>query len=198
MHKLSMAPLLLATAALAWLGMGPARASDRLSPPGASRATPAGSPGAEHRQLAALAGRWSVTQSLWTDAARPPVIDHGVATFAPILGGRHLRQDLRIDSKGAPFEGVGYLGYDSATGKYDSVWMDVNFTGTIVAHGGYDAARRTYDFTADVPDPGRPGATRPLREEMRILDADHFSYAYYERHGGKETLAVMLEYTRLK
>jgi hypothetical protein len=31
---------------------------------------------------------------------------------------------------------------------------------------------------------------------MRIQDADHFSYEYYERHGGKETLAVRLDYTR--
>jgi hypothetical protein len=45
-------------------------------------------------------------------------------------------------------------------------------------------------------DPARNGTLSPLRELMRIEDADHFSYEYYERHGGKEMLAIRLDYTR--
>jgi hypothetical protein len=198
MRKRPIALMLLAAATLARLVTVPAWAGDGSPAADASHAPRPGAPGAEHRQLAALAGRWSVTQSMWTDPAKPPAIDHGTATFTPILGGRHLRQDLRIESKGAVFEGVGYLGYDRATGSYESLWMDVNFTGTIVAHGAYDPARQAYDFVAAVPDPARHGATLPLREVMHVRDADHFSYAYYERRGGEEALAVRLEYTRLK
>lgn len=74
--------------------------------------------------------------------------------------------------------------------------MDVKFTGMILAHGTYDLARNTYELTGAVPDPQHAGATLPLREVMRVQDADHFTYEYYERHGGREMLAVRLEYTR--
>jgi len=138
----------------------------------------------------------AVRQSMWTDPAKPPAIDVGEATLTPVLGGRHLRQDLRIDSPTGAFRGLGYLGYDLATRRYDSLWMDVNFTGMILAHGSYDPSRRTYELTGAMPDPHHAGATLPLREVMRVPDADHFTYEYYEHHDGREMLAVRLEYTR--
>lgn len=151
--------------------------------------------GPQSRVLEGLTGRWSVRQSLWTDPAKPPAIDRGMATFTPILAGHHLRQELRVDSD-KPFEGLGYLGYDQFSGDYGSLWMDVNFKGVIVAHGGYDAAAKTFTFLGQGPD--AKGATIPLREVLRIQDADHFTYEYFERHGGKEDLAVRLEYARAK
>ena len=36
----------------------------------------------------------------------------------------------------------------------------------------------------------------PLREVMHLIDADHFTYDYYEARDGKEALAVRLEYSR--
>lgn len=156
----------------------------------------AGHPG--QARLATLQGRWSVRQSLWTNPAGPPAVDDGTATFTAVLDGRHLRQELRIDSPGKPFQGLGYFGYDDTSGQYDSLWMDINFGGVIVAHGSYDPARKTYTFTGAAPDPKRRGATNPLREVMRVKDADHFTCEYYERHAGRETLAVRLEYARVK
>lgn len=161
-------------------------------------ARPSGAVGPQLRRLDWLAGQWTVRQSMWTDPAKPPAVDNGSAAFTAVLGGRHLRQDLRVDSAGKPFEGLGYIGYDNATGKYDSLWMDVNFTGMIMAHGDYDAVKRTYTFTGAVPDPALGGAMSPLREVMQVRDADHFVYEYYERHGGREALVIRLEYTRAK
>lgn len=112
--------------------------------------------------------------------------------------GRHLRQELRVDEPGKPSQGLGYLGYDDAAGTSDSLWMDVNFNGVILARGSYDAAPQAYTFRGAAPDPGRPATTIALREVMRLRDADHFTKAYYERHASKEALAVRLEYTRTK
>lgn len=110
-----------------------------------------------------------------------------------VLGSRHLRQDLRIASA-EPFEGLGYIGYDDAAGRYDSSWMDTNFAGMIVAHGNYDAASRTYTFTGAMA--GKDGQPIPTREVMHIADHDHFVCQFYETRHGKEALAVSLEYTR--
>lgn len=143
--------------------------------------------------LAALAGHWVVRQSIYPETGSSPVIDHGTADFAMVLGGRHLRQKLRIASS-KPFEGLGYIGYDDATGKYGSSWMDTNFGGIILAHGGYDAANRTWVFTGEMA--GKDGTPVPVREVMHVDDDDHFLYQYYETRHGKEALAVNLEYTR--
>lgn len=150
--------------------------------------------GPQYVQLTRLAGHWTVQQSMWTAADAPPVIDRGSAMYAMVLGGRHLRQELRIAS-GKPFEGLGYIGYDDVTGKYYSSWMDTNFAGIILAYGTYDPASRTYQFVGEMGAKG--DAPVPVRELMRIADNDHFVYEYYETRGGKEALAIRLQYTRL-
>ncbi len=146
----------------------------------------------EHAALAKLAGHWSVKQSYWTSPDKPPAIDQGEADFAMVLDGRHLRQTLRIAAKDKPFEGLGYIGYDTAAKTFFSTWMDVNFTGFIVAKGGYDAVAGRYTFKGQAPD----GA--PLREVMTVVDGDHFTYDYYETRGGREAQAVRLEYSRVR
>lgn len=187
---------ILATAGTPWLATQAADSNG--APAGAASSARSMAADAAHQRLAGLAGRWSVRQSLWSEPGKPPAVDQGNATFTPLLGGRHLRQDLRIDAPGKPFQGLGYLGYDQVTGKYDSLWMDVSFDGVILARGSYDESRKTYTFLGAGPDPTRPGASLPLREVMQVRDADHFTYDYYERHAGKEALAVRLEYTRVK
>ena len=145
-------------------------------------------------QLAALAEQWSVRQSLWLDPGSAPVVDHGTATWTMVLGGRHLRQNLRIASRQA-FEGLGYIGYDDAVGRYDSSWMDTNFNGMIVTHGSYDAASRSYTFVGAMT--GKDGQPVPMREVMRVDDPDHFACRYYETRHGREALVVRLDYTRV-
>jgi hypothetical protein len=156
---------------------------------------PAAAHDAAARRLDWLAGRWSVRQSFWTDPAKAPAVDTGTAVFARVLEGRHLRQELRIDAA-KPFHGLGYLGYDEAAGRYDSLWMDVNFGGLVLARGDCRADGRSCTFLGAMS--GAHGATVPVREVMEATDADHFSYAYYERHDGREALTVKLDYTRVK
>jgi hypothetical protein len=153
---------------------------------------------AEHAMLARLSGHWSVKQSLWATPGAPPAVDPGDADFSMVLDGSRLRQTLRIAAKDKPFEGFGYIGYDTVDKTFFSAWMDVGFTGLIVAKGDYDAAAKRYTFKGQVPDSTRPGTTFPLREVMSIRDDDHFTYDYYETHGGKEALVVALEYTRVR
>ena len=149
--------------------------------------------GVEHERLAALAGTWSVKQSLWLDPGKGPEIDPGTSVIAPVLDNQHFQRTLKINSK-APFAGIGYFGYDIATSQYYSSWMDVSFTGVILSRGGYDAATSTYNFSATVT--SEKGETFPLREVMKVADKNHFTYEYYETHSGKETLVVRLEYSR--
>jgi hypothetical protein len=148
---------------------------------------------AQHVQLAKLAGRWQVRQRLWPRPGQAPQVDAGVATFTPVLGGRHLRQELRIDSR-PPFQGLGYIGYDTATRRYFTTWMDVNFTGLLVMQGDFDPARTTYRFRGEMAD--AQGDAVPTREELQLVDDRHFVARFFETRNGVETLVVQLEYSR--
>ena len=155
----------------------------------------AGMVGLQHQRLAELVGTWKVTQSFWTSGNPTPKIDTGSAIYAMVLGGRHLRQDLQIDSPDKAFEALGYIGYDNMSGRYYSSWMDINFTGMIIAYGDYVDTSHTYTFMGTLPGPAASEAV-PLRAELKVVDANHFIYDFYERHGGTEALAVRLEYIR--
>ena len=158
--------------------------------------TAAGQPAAldaQHQTLAGLAGHWSVTQSLWLNDARTPKIDTGEADFAMVLNNRHLRQTLHIND-GTGFEGLGYIGYDTGSAQVFSTWMDINFPGLVIAYGGFEAGAKIITLTGVLP-----GADKvPVREVMTLTDADHFRYDFYETHKGKETLAVRLNYARVR
>ncbi len=147
-------------------------------------ATPA--PDAQHQMLAGLSGTWSVKQSLWLDASGKAKVDSGTADFAMVLKGRHLKQTLHI-ADGTGFEGLGYIGYDTASGQFFSTWMDVNFPGIVVAWGGKDGDAYVLK--------GNMGAV-PVREVLTIVDNRHVDYRFYETHDGKEALVVELEYSR--
>ncbi len=145
----------------------------------------------QHQMLAGLAGHWTVAQSLWLEGAKNAKIDTGAADFSMVLNGRHLRQTLHI-ADGTGFEGLGYIGYDTADGRFFTTWMDVNFPGLVVAYGGPDAAGKSYVFT------GTMAPATPVREVMTLIDAGHMRYEYYESHAGKESLTVRLDYSRSK
>lgn len=165
------------------------------TPLATSAATP--QPDAEHARLATLAGHWTVVQTMWTSPGKAPQVDRGSAMITPVLNASRLRQELHIDARDKPFDGLGYLGYDNASHEYYSTWMDINFPGLIVATGGYDAAGASYTFRTTLADGANPGAKIGLREVLHAIDANHFSYEYHEDHGKGEALAVRLEYTRV-
>lgn len=169
-------------------------AQGKERPPAAPSANAGGAVGDEHRRLAALAGQWRVKQSLWLVAGQPPQLDTGAARFTPVLGGRHLRQDLRIESS-APFRGLGYMGYDNATGGYYASWMDTNFTGILLLQGDYNPVDKAYRLHGDMS--GEGGERIPTREELHMVDSKHFVVRYYETRHGQEALVVELEYSRL-
>ena len=152
-----------------------------------------GAVSAEHARLARLAGLWNVKQSLWLKHGEPPQTDLEMAEFIAVLGGRALRQDLRISSS-TPFQGIGFTGYDNITRTYYTSWMDVNFTDLLVLRGIRDERTNTWRFSGSMS--GVDGTPTPTRQELKILDEDHFVVRYFETKGGSETLAVKLEYSR--
>lgn len=159
----------------------------------------AGAPGPQHAQLAEqFFGTWNTKQSMWMDPAGEPSQDTGKATSTAIFGGRQVRMDFEGNAMGDTFSGVGYTGYDNVTGRYHSTWTDSMSTGMMLMHGDYDVATKTYTFRGEMADPMKPGAKTPLRNVIRIVDADHHVFEMHETHDGKEARTMMIEYARAR
>lgn len=166
-----------------------------LVSPAIAAGPPAAQVGLPQQRLAALAGDWQVTQSLWPDPSAAPVTDHGQATFSMVLGGRQLAQQLHIASA-TPFDALGYIGFDNTAGRFHASWMDTNFTGLLLLHGDYDAARATYAFRGQMLGPGKSAEPIAVREVMHVVDAGHFTVDYFETRQGHEAHVVSLDYRR--
>lgn len=159
----------------------------------------ASTPGAQHKQLSdQFVGTWDTTMTAWMDPSAPPMTETGKQVNTAVLGGRQVRMDFNGQFMGQPFEGVGYSGYDNVRGKYIGSWTDNMSTGVMMSSGDYDAATKTYTFRAEMPDMMKPGATIPIRETLRMIDADHHVMEMYEPRDGKEVKTMMLEYSRAK
>ena len=159
----------------------------------------ASTPGPQHKQLAdQFVGTWDTKMTAWMDPSAPPVVETGKSVNTAVFGGRQVRMDFTGQFMGQPFEGVGFSGYDNVRGKYTGTWTDNMSTGVMMSSGDYDPATKTYTFHAQMPDMMKPGATIPIRETLRIIDADHHVMEMYEPKGGKEVKTMSLEYSRVK
>ncbi|MET0892477.1 MAG: DUF1579 domain-containing protein [Pseudoxanthomonas sp.] len=112
----------------------------------------AGTPGAEHKQLASMAGTYDLTVKSWHTPGAEPAIDAGTATRKLILGDRVLVEDVSSQMMGQPYAGQGLHGFDNVTGKYWSTWNDSMSTGLMVSEGSCDA-KLSCAYTGTYHDP---------------------------------------------
>ena len=154
-------------------------------------------PGEQHARLAEhFEGTWDTKMSLWMEPGAEPMVSTGTSTNTMILGGRQLKMEYSGIFMDMPFMGIGFTGYDNVRGVYTGSWTDNMTTGTMVSTGTYDAATATYEFKSEMPDPMHGGAMVPIRETVKIVDADHHVMEMFETRDGAEARTMVLEYAR--
>jgi len=98
----------------------------------------AGTPGAQHAELAKTAGTYDLAIKSWMAADAEPTSETGTATRSMILDGRVMTEKVEASMHGQPFTGHGMTGYDNVTGKYWSTWNDSMSTGLMASEGTCD------------------------------------------------------------
>jgi len=155
----------------------------------------AGTPGAEHKRLAAMAGTYDLTVKAWHAPDTPPTTDTGTATRKMILGDRVMVEEVTSQMMGQPYSGQGLHGFDNVTGKYWSTWSDSMSTGLMVSEGNCDADMAcTYTGTYHDPVTKQPQTSR-MTTRWTGKDTEVFEM-YAPGPDGKE--AKMMEITYKK
>ncbi len=188
--------------ALALLLAGPVAAQEAAGP----KMTPemqammeafqkAGTPGAQHQQLASTAGTYDLSVKAWHAPGTEPTTDTGTATRKMILGNRVMVEEVNSQMMGQPYSGQGLHGFDNVTGKYWSTWSDSMSTGLMVSEGTCDA-KLACTYTGTYHD---PVTKQPQTSRMTTRWTDK-STEVFEMYGpgsdGKE--AKMMEITYKK
>jgi hypothetical protein len=112
----------------------------------------AGTPGAQHAELAKTAGTYDLAIKSWMAPDAEPTSETGTATRSMMLGSRVMTEKVEAAMHGQPFTGHGMTGYDNVTGKYWSTWNDSMSTGVMVSNGTCDD-QHACTFTGSWHDP---------------------------------------------
>jgi len=153
-------------------------------------------PGAMHDLLAKSIGEWKTEISSWMDPNMPPTVTEGKSVCESILGGRFFHSKETANFMGMPFEGTAISGYDNATKKFFSYWVDNMSTGGMVLEGSYDEATKTFTYTGSGM--SFTGEYK-VREIIKHIDDDHSMFEMYMEESGKPEMKMMeIKYTRIK
>jgi Protein of unknown function (DUF1579) len=159
--------------------------------------------GENHKLLGELAGSWNYSVKMWMDPTGKPQESKGTATRKAIMDGRfmlaeHSGKFQMPGADGKPtdmnFKGMAIEGYDNVKKKFVSSWIDNMGTMILTSEGTYDAATKTFTYTANGE--MMPGMAVKIRELIKITDKDHHMFEWYEDRGQGEAKTMEITYVR--
>ncbi len=155
-------------------------------------------PGDAQKKLDDLVGTWDVESKFWSNGPeKPPSVSKGSATYAWVLGGRFLRQEMKGEMMGMPFDGIGYTGYDNYNRKYVGFWIDNSSTAMFTMSGYADPSGKVFTFYGAMDEWMTGENGKPVRYVVRILGKDKNVFEIYDlAMGGAGTRMAEMTYTR--
>ncbi|MDA1193807.1 MAG: DUF1579 family protein [Planctomycetota bacterium] len=147
-----------------------------------------------HDRLQAFVGTWIIEgKGISASMGEYPI--GGTAVTTSLWEGRFLATTYEGPSPMGTIYGTGHMGYDRLTSKYQSTWMMSMGTTIQTNAGTYDEASKTYTLLGSLAMPD--GSTMKMRQVTVLESADKFQERHFHTpQGGKEELAVELNYTR--
>ena len=151
-------------------------------------------PGKQHQEMAASAGKWDVKSSFWMMPGGEPMVSSAKSTIETSMDNRYLIENFEGTMMGMPYQGMGLFGYDNLTKKYWGTWVDSMGTGPTNMSGTRTGNKVEYHGTmADV----MAGKHVPVRFVQTTIDADHHTLEMFSKGpDGKEFRGMFLEYSR--
>jgi hypothetical protein len=170
----------------------PAAAAKPQDGKSAAHAMEAAMPTEHHAVLKKIAGTWNAA------------IDHGgeksTGTYTIKLGMNDLWAlgDFESSMAGSPFHGHSIDGYDTAKGKFVSIWVDSMTSSPMTLEGTYDEKTSTITYVGKGKDMAT-GKDVEQTHKVTIKSADAMTFEMIAPgEGGQKTTVMTINYTRKK
>ncbi len=151
-------------------------------------------PDQAHQLLTPFVGAWNAEVKFWWEGSDEPHVSTGVMLNDWILGGRWIEQRYRSDD--GMFAGMGLMGYNKTTGKFEGLWIDSASTMMQFETGDHNSSSNTFEMTSQMLCP----QTRvPLlkRSVLRIQSEDrHTMESYFKSATGPEQKTMEITFVR--
>ena len=152
-------------------------------------------PGEKHAALLKSVGTWTVESKHWMAPDAEPTVSKGKAVFTSLLDGRFVKQEFEGEFMGKPFRGIGWSGFNNATGKYEDVWIDTLNTG-IITMTGAETEPGVIEYTGSFA--GAGGVEMTMRSVIRKPGPDEQRMEMYCTIGDVEMKCMEGVYTRAR
>jgi hypothetical protein len=152
-------------------------------------------PGETHKMLGKIAGSWRGDITMWMQPGAAPVTSVSESSNEMLFGGRYLQIKSKGNFMGAPYEGIGIIGYDNAKKVFVSTWFDNMGTGMMNLTGVWDAANQSINFTGTMVDPASGGDDK-VREVYKLVDDHTQVMELYSYNKGTEFKIMEIKYTK--
>jgi hypothetical protein len=159
-----------------------------------------GTPGAMHTMMKSWNGNWNTESTMWEYEGAAPQKSNGSAVNTMNMGDRYQSTKFSGDMMGMPFEGMSIVGYDNATKKFVSSWVDTWSTGIMNLSGNWDDASKSMTLSGKMPDICRPGKECSMKEVYKVADDNTHMMEMYgpDPKTGKEMKMMEIKFTRKK
>ena len=127
----------------------------------------------------------------------PPTMSTATCTNSMIMGGRYQQSAHKGMYNGMPFEGMSLWGYNNASKRFESTWIDNMGTAIMYTEGVYDPKTRTIVFKGRSVDPVTHKPTM-VREVFVFVDDSTQTMEMYETKDGKENKTMAIKFARKK
>ncbi len=155
--------------------------------------------GKEHKMLDQLVGEWDVTQKLWMAPGGQPMVSQMKATTEWVLDGKHIRETLKGEFMGQPYEGMGITSYDKYNGRYNFYWADSMSTASYMSSGFPTADGGAIEAYGEMDEPMMNMRGKTVKYVLRAVDEDTHVFEIHDLHIGEPNTKVMeLTYNRRK
>jgi hypothetical protein len=196
--RLALAAALAASAALPAAAQATTRAGGMDEKAAMEAWQKAMTPGDGQKKLEPLVGTFDAKVRTWMDPSKPPDDTVGTSVNNWVLGDRYVQMKYEGVFLGETFNGIGYVGYDNVSKKYQGSWMDTASTGMMLSNGTMDGAGKVITMKATTSDPATGKATTS-DEKITIADADHHTLELWGKTpDGKNFKMMEIQYTRKK
>ena len=148
-----------------------------------------------HEKLKPFEGTFRAEVKMWMGPGEP-MVSTGTMVNTMELGGKFLHQHYTGDPGDGPspeFAGRGYWGYNTATNKYEGMWIDT--ASTIMQTESGDLDGNVWTMVGEMPD--QTGGTISKKSVITLIDDDHHSMEmYFPGPDGNDCKGMEIQYSR--